>query len=146
MEGHMRTHRHLGKVVHTLSNQIKRNMDTLTLQSVVPMSQGRIIHYLCRCKDDKIIFQKDIEEEFNLRRPSATGILQALEQNGYIERVGVDYDKRLKKIVLTKKGLHVVPAIRRDLRAMEECLKKDISDEDLTTFYKVVDQMFINLK
>ena len=56
---------------------------------------------------DRDIFQKDFEEEFSIRRSTATKILQLMEKNGLIERQKVESDARLKKIVLTNKALDI---------------------------------------
>ena len=45
----------------------------------------------------KIVFQKDIEATFNIRRSTATGLLQCFRGNGFVKRVSVDYDARFKK-------------------------------------------------
>ncbi len=53
------------------------------------------------------IFQKDIEEEFGLRPPTATALLKELEQRGLIRKEPVPYDARRKKIVVTEEALQV---------------------------------------
>ena len=95
----------IGRIIGILSNQIKRQFDSSASKTGVTGVQGRVLHYLLGQPREQEIFQKDLEEEFNLRRSSATGILQLMEKNGYIERVPVEYDARLKKIVVLPKGL-----------------------------------------
>ena len=55
---------------------------------------------------DKVVFiiRKDIEEEFQIRKSTVTGILQLMEKNGFIYRESVEKDARLKRIVPTKKA------------------------------------------
>ena len=45
-------------------------------------AQGGMIHYLYRHREEPI-YQKDLEKRFDIRRSTATGILQNLEKNGY---------------------------------------------------------------
>ena len=58
---------------------------------------GRILGYLywSRPKD---VYQKDIEEHFNITRSSVAGIVKLMEQKGYILRQSVQGDARLKKL------------------------------------------------
>lgn len=52
---------------------------------------GRILGYLywSRPKD---VYQKDIEEHFNITRSSVAGIVKLMEQKGYILRQSVQGD------------------------------------------------------
>ena len=91
------------------------------------------------------MFQKDIEEEFSLRPSSATELLKQMEKGGLIRREPVDYDGRLKKITVTEKALGYREQVVRDLADMEAELLRGVSREDLTVFFKVVEQMLDNL-
>ena len=93
----------------------------------------------------KDIFQRDIEEEFSVRRSTATGILQLMEKNNLIKREPVSYDARLKKIVLTQKALDIQNEINQEIKAHDKKLSKDISKDDLEIFFKVMKQIRKNL-
>ena len=47
-------------------------------------------------------FPKDIEKEFSINRSTTSEMLKLMCKNGMITREEVDYDARLKKIVLTE--------------------------------------------
>ena len=49
--------------------------------------------------------QRDIEREFSITRSTVTNILQLMERKGYIQRLSVPQDARLKQLVLTKEGI-----------------------------------------
>ena len=51
------------------------------------------------------VYQKDVEQEFRIRRSTATVMLQSLEQKGYLVRVASTEDARLKRILLTEKAI-----------------------------------------
>lgn len=59
-------------------------------------SNGYIISYLCE-NEDKNIFQRDIEREFDLSRSTVSTILKELEKEGLIERKSVIYRRKVKK-------------------------------------------------
>ena len=124
----------IGRIIGILSNQIKRQFDSSASKTGVTGVQGRVLHYLLGQPREQEIFQKDLEEEFNLRRSSATGILQLMEKNGYIERVPVEYDARLKKIVVLPKGLEASAAVDEDIRYVESKLQDGLTEEELEIF------------
>ena len=115
------------------------NGDTLTFV------QTRTLSFLLK-HPDKDMFQKDLEKELNIRRSTATEILNVLERDGYIERQSVCGDKRLKKLVPTQKAIDLGTRAMNHIQLMESTLSKGISSEDLETFYRVTDQIKKNLK
>jgi transcriptional regulator len=94
---------------------------------------------------DTDVFQKDVEEEYSLRPPTATKILKDMEKNGLIRRETVPYDARLKRIVVTEKGLQYQGMIRESLEEMERRLTEGITEDDLATFFRVISRMIRNM-
>ena len=47
----------------------------------------------------------NIEREFSITRSTVTNILQLMERKGYIQRLSVPQDARLKQLVLTEEGI-----------------------------------------
>ena len=72
-------------------------------EQATPM-HGWIIEYLYRHRDEPV-FQRDIEREFSITRSTVTNILQLMERKGYIRRLSVPQDARLKQLVLTEEGV-----------------------------------------
>lgn len=130
-----------GRAISNLSNLIRRRMDTVT--TCVRGSQGRILHFLLAQSED--VFQRDIEEEFNLRPSSATGILKLMEKDGLIYRESIASDARLKRIITTDKANQLKQQVLQDVETLEHDLTKGISREDLDIFYQVTQQMKKNL-
>ena len=56
---------------------------------------------------DTDVFQKDVEEEYSLRPPTATKILKDMEKNGLIRRETVPYDSEIKADRCDGKGTPV---------------------------------------
>lgn len=128
-----------------LDRVIKRRFDKLADSTGVNGAEGRVIHYLI-LNQDKITFQKDVEIEFDLRPSSASELLKRMEKKGLIERMSVESDARLKKIVLTDKSREHEERITRDLLKFEADTQVGISDEDLDVFDRVTNIIMANLK
>lgn len=94
---------------------------------------------------DKDVFQRDFEKEFKVRRSSATEMLKRMEKNGMIRRESVDYDARLKKIVLTERAIEIQQMIDKRFAELEEKLKQGISEQELETFFAVLSKIRRNI-
>ena len=90
------------------------------------------------------IYQKDIEEEFQVRKPTATGMLQLLEKKGYIYRESSRQDGRLKRIVPTKKAEDIRQAILINIEKCEVRMVRGIAPEDVELCKQVLWQMYEN--
>lgn len=126
-----------------LSNQIRRKIerDLVNQGMKVPSTQSRIIGFLYKESFKRDIFQKDIEEAFGIRRSSVTNVVQLMDKNGYIERVSVAEDARLKKIVLTDKGLEVQKIVGKVLEEAENSLRGVYSEEELSQLFYLLDKL-----
>ncbi len=94
---------------------------------------------------DKDVFQRDIEHEFLVRRSTVSKVLTLLEQKGYIDRVAVDYDHRLRKIVLTQKACNIVDKIKTDREILEKQITKNLSNEEIDKFRQTLQKIKSNL-
>ena len=97
--------REVGFAVMMLSHQLRRYVDEHRSPGLrLTHMQGRILGMLDH-SGDKDVFQRDLERTFQVRRSTATAILQVMERDGLITRRPVPYDARLKKLVLTPAGI-----------------------------------------
>jgi DNA-binding MarR family transcriptional regulator len=106
--------------------RIVRNANVDTITAV----HGWMISYLY-FHEDQEIYQKDLEKEFHLAKSSITAILQTMEKNGFIERIPVERDARLKKIVLTEEGRQYHDKIRQSIDEVESSVKDGFTDEEM---------------
>ena len=72
-------------------------------------------------------------------------MLKRMEKNGMIKRIGVDYDARLKKIVLTEKAIEIQKTLDEKFEQLERNLSKGISREELETFFTVLSKITNNI-
>lgn len=139
---------HIGKLIHELDNILYRNMlaigkrydyDQLTVMN------GWILHYLSM-NEGKEVFQKDIENEFGITRSTVTGIIKLMEQKGFITRISVPKDARLKQLVLTDMGRKYEEQMGSQMRQDNLQLQKNITEEEMETFLRVIDKIKQNVK
>ncbi len=108
------------------------------------IAQMQIIKYILK-HDGKTIYQRDLEEVFNLRRATISGILKTMEKNNVIIRVCDPNDARGKIVILSDDAKKFFKEKETLFKKLETILKKDISKEELETFYKVILKMRDNI-
>ncbi len=108
-------------------------------------THGWVIGYLYENRH-KDVFQRDIEKQFSVRRPTMTAILQLMEKNGLILREKCETDARLKRIKLTPLALGVHEQHERDIEAFENYIREGVSAEELETFFKVLEKISNNVE
>lgn len=135
--------RSAARYVSKLSNKIRRRIDAFSSKKDLSGAQGKVLHFLLAQTED--IFQKDIEEEYGLRPPTATALLKEMEKNGLILREQMPQDGRMKRITPTDKALLYKDQVVNDLTSLEEDLTKGIEPEQLEVFFHVIGKMMDNL-
>lgn len=140
--------RKIGFEIHRSSRLIKRYFDrdaTKIYLDKMTGTHGRAVGYLYH-NSHRDIFQKDFEQEFDIRPSTASNILFLMEKNGFITRESVPYDARLKKITLTQKAVDIHNIIENSIDTLERNLKAGISDEELEIFFRVIDKLNNNIE
>ena len=145
----MFTKRTLGSEIKCMSNLIGRYMATASAKYELTDLTGQQMHILGYIdffnKKGNPVFQKDIENELNVRPPTATSMIKILVEKGYIIRESVPNDARLKKLVLTLKAIEIIEKTNEMMKNTEQCISEEITDEEKEVFFRVMDKMKNNL-
>jgi len=139
--------RKIGKKIRCTSTKIKRvidNLDSIRNLENISGTNGFIIVYIYKSKED--VFQKDIEREFGITRSTASNIISLMEKKNLVTREKVDSDQRLRKLVLTDEAKNYCSNVLADLESFDSLITKDISDEELDIFCKVLEKIDNNTK
>ena len=125
----------IGFNIRSIDNMLMRKAMAMSDEEsgkngMMPVMQGWIMGYLYDHKEEEI-FQRDIEAQFYIARSTVTCLVKQMEQKGYIARVAVERDCRLKRLCLLEKG---------------EEIREGVSEEELQTFLKVAVKIRNNLE
>lgn len=135
--------------IKTLNNLLKRNIvhKTGSHPDKTTLMQTWIIGFIKQREDKGIdTFQKDIEEEFSINRSTTSEMIKLMCCKEMVERVSVDYDARLKKIVITNQGYQIINEMEKLHIKLNKELVDGVSKEDLDVFNRVADKMIDNIK
>lgn len=139
-----------------ISNELKkldidigRKIFSIVKENKIPFYpsplQAKITKYLVENKE-KEVYQKDLEEVFEVSKATISGVLFTMEKNEVIQRLASENDARQKKIVLTKKGKEMYKDVKETFRKLNEEIIKDISEEELKNFTETIRKMRNNIK
>jgi DNA-binding MarR family transcriptional regulator len=144
----MKDRNDIGFKIRILANLIKRDVEKSKSELGLDLPKGIngwAISYFFD-NSDKDIFQKDFENEFSIRRSTASNILKTMEQNGFINRVSVESDARLKKIVLTEKAVDIHKSVLKSINQREERLRGGLTPDEIQAFLKITDKLIKNME
>ena len=128
---------------HMLARNIQACVKSAGLDEVTLM-HGWIIRFLYANRD-RDIFQKDVEQHVSIGRSTVTNIIQLMEKKGFVARQSVEHDARLKKVVLTEKGIQSHETMEALIESLDMSLVEGITDGELEVFYSVIEKLKENL-
>lgn len=128
------------KIIH-LSRNIERALGKNISQYGLSNIQGRIINFVYRESPKRDIFQKDIEEKFNIRGSSVSSVLNLMESHDILKRISVAEDGRLKKIVLMDKGNELYENVYIMLSDMENLLSGALTEDEQNVLLILLDKL-----
>lgn len=131
---------YLKKMFQAIKKQMNKDLTNLDLTS----AQANVLIYLCKNKN-KIIIQRDIEKKFELTNPTVNGILNRLENKGFIQRITSSQDARNKEIHLTEKSLLLDKEMIKKANCIERKIRQGISDEEIIIFNEILQKMLNNI-
>lgn len=135
-----------GMIINKISHRFRRRSQAVQESIGISEAQGRILNYILAEGSRRNVYQKDIEEEFDLRPPTASSILRNLEKQEMISRVPDETDGRLKKLIFTEKADTIRLALEEEIVETERRLLDGITDEEQKMFLRLAEKMFHNLE
>lgn len=122
---------------------IENSMSDLGLTSI----QSRMLGYLYfQLQNGKQVFQKELEEEFRIRKSSVTSVIQMLEKKGLVRRAGVTGDARRKELMLTEQGIAVQETVMERLDALEGLVNEALSPKEKQIWLSCIRKIETRLK
>lgn len=140
---------------HNEAGKILRSIDHLLIRVNIQQAKkagidnctamhGWILGYLSRHKNEDV-YQRDIEREFSVTRSAVTAVVKKMESCGYIERVEVKHDARLKKLVITDNGEEMYKKIIESFQKTDSIITEGVDKEEYEVFMRVCCKIKDNL-
>lgn len=119
-------------------------MESISVGNEYRGTQSKILYYILT-HDNQDIYQKDIENEFDLRNPTVSEVIKKLENRGLVQRTQSSKDHRLKSIKPTDKAILYKPQVMADFDRFIDSMLFGISNEDLEIFSVTLNKIVQNL-
>lgn len=136
----------IGSKVRIVHNYIDKYFHTSWEKAGIEPTrmQCATLHYLRRHQDEDV-FQKDLEAAFSISGATVTNILKVMEKDGLITRVPMEKDARLKKLVMTEKGIQYDKVAYTNVARLEAGMEKGFTEEEITRFREYLDRLTQNI-
>ena len=136
----------IGKQLAIIHHAVRRSVekDAKCELMKLSMANGWILMYLHDHAGEDV-FQKNIEEAFNITRSTASKVISLMETKGLLERHSVPGDARLKRLVITGLGEEMRQNIIDDRKKKEETLTEGFSEEELILLSSYLERLKQNL-
>lgn len=132
-----------------LDIEIGRKLFSISKENNIPDPpsplQGRIMDYLV-VNEGKEIYQKDLEKVLNVSKATVSSALFTMEKNNIIKRITSKNDARSKQIVITDGSIRVHENMKMVFNNINEELTKNMSDEEIETFFNIINKLRKNIQ
>ena len=120
---------HISYKAKMISNSVDRAINRTMAEFGLTSSQAFILGYIHRNRGNHIC-QRDIENNFNIKHPTATGILHRLEEKGLITCIPFPTDRRYKIITETDKALALHLKVKNQIESVESAALAGLTDSE----------------
>ena len=138
----------LGRLIAYCGRLGRQYMDQNLRQAgydITPV-QSRMLVYLSCCCDGRAVNQRDLERELRLKPSTINGIVNRLEEKGYILRRASPEDGRCRLVSLTEAGQERVDTFSATLEDTEKHLSGCLSAEEEATLRELLARIIENLE
>ena len=134
---------HAGHYIKRISDFIEADANKQLEQFGITWSQARFLSYLLNRKN-KTTIQKDIEEYFQIKHPTAIGILQRMEAKGLIVTTVDPSDKRQRIITPTAIAFELEGKIYDHIVDSEKRMGAGMTEEEISTLKELLYKVYRN--
>lgn len=111
----------------------------------VTMSQSQMLCFLYQVRGQKVSV-REIEKHFCVKHTTAIGIINRLEDKGFIQSSGSPEDKRVRIIEITREGAKIHEAISSKFLSLEEEYLKGLTLKELDSLRDTLTAIHSNLQ
>ena len=87
-----------------------------------------------------------LRRPFSLTHPTVSGILQRMEDKGFLQLQTDPDDHRCKRVVRTEKAVRCQQAICQHICESEQVMTAGMTDEEIDLFLRLMDRAIDNMK
>lgn len=132
-----------GNLIRMVEKSTAQTMTNALASMDLTAAQGHVMSFIAHRQTPPCA--RDIEEAFQLTHPTVSGILSRLEQKEFIELRPDERDRRCKRIYMLDKGEQLHETMHQIIRATEEQLVGNFTEEEKAQFASFLQRAIDNL-
>ena len=143
----MECQRHLGGYFRAISNALGQNMQRNLDEMGLTATQNMFLHHLW-FRQERLGFPtyaKDLEDFFDIKHSTVSGILQRMEAAGFVEFRPSQTDRRCKVIGLTEKAMKAVSGAIEKIEETEAALVCGMTETEAAELRRLLQLVANNL-
>lgn len=134
-----------GMYFKRINIDIQKYIDRNLSKYDITKSQLDILHYLEKHPKENVC-QKDLQDFFHLSNATINGLVNRLEQKGFLKRVRSTSDKRISYIQQTKKAEQIHDDIKVSIQKLEQIMIEGISKDEQDLLFELLDKVTMNIE
>lgn len=131
----------IGRKFSMINQELRHMYDAAFAENGVTGTQAVILYFIYTESKGRVVYQRDIEAEFKIRRSSVTSVLQGLERNGFIRRESVEEDSRLKKLMPTDKAAALAERLEKEITAINRTILKGLNPDEIACLNSMLNRV-----
>jgi DNA-binding MarR family transcriptional regulator len=132
----------IGNIRERANLFVEQELRGAQIEGIVP-AHGSILYFLFR--QDGPVAMKEIVEKVGRVKSTVTGMINTLEQHGYVEKFQSLEDGRVVRVQLTEQGRAIRPVFEKTSKKLQKKIYGDMSREEQETLARLLSQIRNNL-
>lgn len=132
-----------GRRIRVLHRWIDQTMNDTMAQMGLTAAQGHIMGFLSHEKEPPC--SRDVARALELSHPTVSGLLARMERKGFLQLRQDPRDRRARRIYLLPRGMECVAHIEEVIRANEQRMVRDFTEEERQRFMEYLDRAIVNM-
>lgn len=137
-------HGNLAHDIFRLHNAVVKERNRTLAGHGITSTQADVLIFIMEYQGRKEVNQLDIQQAFHLTNPTISGLIDRLEEKGFVKRARSSYDARYRKIELCEKAVAIIKDLILYSKQIEDELLSGLSDTEKSEFIKYFKKVLEN--
>lgn len=137
---------YVGHMLGRCGQLCRQRMDQKLQKYDITPAQAHVILYLIEVEGQGEVNQKNLEKKFQIKGSTVNGIVERLEDKGFLTRAPGKHDGRCRQLTVTEKGRQLEREMHQIVSQTEELMVQDFTAEEKRQLYAMLGRMIANLR
>lgn len=134
----------IGYLIKNINDKLKARADSDLMKLNLTLTQSRVLAFLN--STDGVSTQKEIEMFLEVTHPTVVGIVNRMEQKGYVKCHFDQKDRRNKIVEITDLAKDLGSSLESQVNKNEQRMLKSLSEEEVEQLEKMLLTIYKNIE